>query len=73
MPLPPSPFELRRTGRDEVLSECYLAYVDAHGRLPDRLRIDSDMRPPTASPARTALPAAYFERNDVTIVCEVVH
>jgi hypothetical protein len=32
------------------------------------LRIDSDMRPPTASPARTALPAAHFERNDVTSI-----
>jgi hypothetical protein len=42
-------------------------------RLPDRLRIDSDMRPPTASPARTALPTAHFERNDVTIICEAVH
>ena len=26
-----------------------------------------------ASPARTALPAAHFERNDVTIICETVH
>jgi hypothetical protein len=42
-------------------------------RLPDRLRIDLDMRPPTASPARTALPAAHFERNDITIICETVH
>ena len=32
-----------------------------------RLRIDSDMRPPRA------LPAAHFERNDVTIICETVH
>jgi hypothetical protein len=31
------------------------------------------MRPPNASPARTALPAAHFERNDVTIICETVH
>ena len=29
-----------------------------------RLRIDLDMRPLTASPARTALPAAHFERNE---------
>ena len=36
-------------------------------RLPDRLRIDSDMRPPRA------LPTAHFERNDVTIICETVH
>jgi hypothetical protein len=26
-----------------------------------------------ASPARTALPAAHFERNDVTIIYETVH
>jgi hypothetical protein len=26
-----------------------------------------------ASPARTALPTAHFERNDVTIICETVH
>jgi hypothetical protein len=32
-------------------------------RLPDQLQIDSDMRPPRA------LPAAHFERNDVTIIC----
>jgi hypothetical protein len=31
------------------------------------------MRPPTASPARTALLAAHFERNDVIIACETVH
>jgi hypothetical protein len=44
-----------------------LHYVDAHGRLPNRLRIDSDMRPPTASPARTALPTAHCERDVATI------
>jgi hypothetical protein len=27
----------------------------------------------SASPARTALPTAHFERNDVTIICETVH
>jgi hypothetical protein len=42
-------------------------------RLPDRLRINLDMRPPNASPARTALPAAHFERNDVITICETVH
>jgi hypothetical protein len=26
-----------------------------------------------AKPARTALPTAHFERNDVTIICETVH
>ena len=41
--------------------------------LPDRLHIDLDMRPLTASPARTALPVAHFERNDVIIICETVH
>jgi hypothetical protein len=29
--------------------------------------------PSAASPARTALPAAHFERNDVTIICETAH
>ncbi len=29
--------------------------------------------PSTASPARTALPAAHFDRNDITIICETVH
>ena len=32
--------------------------------LPDRLRINLDMRPLSASPARTALPAAHFDRNE---------
>jgi hypothetical protein len=27
----------------------------------------------SASPARTALPTAHFDRNDVTIICETVH
>jgi len=31
------------------------------------------MRPLSASPARTALPTAHFERNDVIIICETVH
>ena len=31
------------------------------------------MRPPTASPARTVLPTAHFERNAITIICETVH
>jgi hypothetical protein len=43
------------------------------GSCPDRLQIDSDMRRPTASLARTAFPAAHFERNAVTIKCETVH
>jgi hypothetical protein len=29
--------------------------------------------PSTASPARTALPTAHFERNDITIICETIH
>src|SRR5258707_7696492 len=37
------------------------------------LRIDSDMRPPSASPARTVLPAGDFERNAVVIICETAH
>jgi len=32
------------------------------------LPIDSDMRPPSASPARTLYPASHFERNDITII-----
>jgi hypothetical protein len=36
-------------------------------RLPDRLRIHLDMRPPRA------LPASHFERNDVIIICETAH
>ena len=43
------------------------------GGVARRLRIGSDMRPPSASPAPTALPAAHFERNAVTITCETVH
>jgi hypothetical protein len=31
------------------------------------------MRPLNAGPARTALPTAHFERNDVIIICETVH
>ena len=38
-----------------------------------RLRIDSDMLPPTASPARTALPAAHFDRNAAIPVTDLVH
>jgi hypothetical protein len=34
------------------------------GPLPNRLQIDSDSAPPTASPARTALPAAHFEQTN---------
>jgi hypothetical protein len=30
----------------------------------DRLRISQDTRPPSASPARTTLLAAYFDRNE---------
>ena len=36
-------------------------------RVARRLRIDLDMRP------SRALPAAHFERNDVTIIRETVH
>ena len=37
-------------------------------RTPDRLGIHLDMRPRKASPAQTALPAAHFERYNVTII-----
>ena len=36
-------------------------------------RIDPDMLLPTASPARTALPAAHFDRNGTTPVTDLVH
>ena len=36
----------------------------AGGGVARRLRINLDMRPPIASPARTALPAAHFDRNE---------
>jgi hypothetical protein len=49
--------------RGPVLHASY-PYVDAHGRRADRLRPPRRMRLPTASPARTALPAAHFERNE---------
>jgi hypothetical protein len=38
-----------------------------------RLQIHSDMRPLSASPARTALPAAHFERNHMPDTYETVH
>src|SRR5260370_7766606 len=31
------------------------------------------MRLSSASPARTALPATHFERNEITLICETVH
>src|SRR6516164_2709687 len=53
-----------------VISESSLLTPDIRVLSPpDRLRIHLDMRPPTASLARTALPAAHFERNDVMIIC----
>ena len=36
-------------------------------------RIDPDMLLPTASSARTALPAAHFDRNATTPVTDLVH
>ena len=45
----------------------------AGGCVARRLRIDLDVHPPTASPARTALPAAHFERNDIITICETAH
>ena len=41
--------------------------------LLDRLRIDPDMRPLTASPARTALPAAHFDRNESHVIYGTGH
>jgi hypothetical protein len=31
------------------------------------------MRPPNASPARTALPAAHFDRNEWHVISVTVH
>jgi hypothetical protein len=36
-------------------------------------RIDPDMLLQRASPARTALPAAHFDRNATTPVTDLVH
>jgi hypothetical protein len=45
----------------------YLSIRVESRRLPDRLRIDSEMRPPRA------LPTAHFNRNAITIQGETVH
>ena len=63
-----TPKETRQASQAQTLTP----YVDADGRLPDRLRIDLDMCPLTARPAKAG-PAAHFERNDITIICETVH
>src|SRR5260221_6938288 len=47
--------------------------VDAHGHTPEQLHIQSDLRPRSASPARTALRSSHPERNDVTIIGETAH
>src|ERR1700724_229355 len=36
-------------------------------------RIGSDMLPPSASPARTALPAAHFDRNKIPRISGTGH
>ena len=41
-------------------------------RIARRVTYRSRYAPSTASPARTALPAAHFERNDITTLCETV-
>jgi hypothetical protein len=40
---------------------------------PGGSRIDLEMLLRTASPARTALPAAHFDRNATTPVTDLVH
>ena len=42
-------------------------------RLRDRSRIDLDLLPPAASPARTALPAAHFDRNNIPAISGTGH
>src|ERR1700731_1557800 len=45
----------------------------AGGCVARRSRIDSDMLPPSASPARTALPAAHFDRNKIPRISGTGH
>jgi hypothetical protein len=45
----------------------------AGGRVARRSRIDSDMLPPTASLARTALPTAHFDRNKIHVISGTGH
>ena len=58
---PPAHFHRNPLGRGQ------LAVFPSRGRGTRSSRIDLDMRPPRA------LPAAHFERNDATIICERVH
>ena len=37
----------------------------------DRLRISQDTRPPSASPARTALGVDYFDRNERHVIFQI--
>jgi hypothetical protein len=43
------------------------------GCVAPQSRIDPDMLLHRASPARTALPAAHFDRNATTPVTDLVH
>src|SRR6202040_4309156 len=45
----------------------------AGGCVARRSRIASDMLPPSASPARTALPAAHFDRNKIPRISGTGH
>jgi len=58
---------LNRYGSSEQREKTANRRKWAGGCVARRLRIDLDMRPPRA------LPAAHFERNDVTTICETAH
>jgi len=61
----------RRLRCSSVTSRTSLRAAEAN-QTATSLKLVRDA-PSTASPARTALPAAHFERNAVTIICETVH
>ena len=57
---------------DQGVAQHYSVNAQVTCELIHLPRIDSGMRLPSASPARTVLPAGHFERNDITIICETV-
>jgi hypothetical protein len=59
----------RLTYNDDVAAGQLAVFQGASDEHPPRRMI----LPPAASPARTALPPAHFERSDVIIICETVH
>src|SRR5262249_36205723 len=57
----------------DVATARRVALKIARGRRCSSVRYRFRYAPSNASPARTALPAAHFKRNDLTIICETVH